>query len=118
MLITERTVFRANANTTVEWTLEQLYFVRDQYAAGQGLNPIGAKLARSGEAVHRVLGIMGIPIRSKGRVPTLSLKQKQQIARLLKKHTQQQVADKLGIGRFLVQGIYAAEKRRAQKQIH
>lgn len=88
---------------------------RAEYLAKSSVKSIGVKLGVSVGSVTRVLRIMGVEIRPRGGLPSLTLKQKAEVALLLQTHTQQEVADQYGVGRYAVQRVYAAEKRNAQQ---
>lgn len=118
MIITEDHLDDVNYKSPRKWTLPDLTYAYEAYVAGAGMLAISTEISRSETAIARALTLLGVKIRPRGRMATLTPVQKRQITRLLKTHTQQEVADKLGIGRFRVQRIDAAGRRNAQHQVH
>lgn len=61
-------------------------------------------------SVARVLRIMEIESRARGKVPALTAEQKVQALVMLETHTQQEVADKFGVSRWIIQKAHAAHR--------
>lgn len=110
---------QASYKSRCKWTLAQLQLVVTKYLAGSSALELGIELERGEDTIIRVLKIMGVTIRKRGRAPALTPEQKKLAAEMLKTKTQQQVANFFGVGRFPIQRIDAEEKRKnAKLQVH
>ncbi|MDX9668710.1 hypothetical protein [Pseudomonas sp. P8_250] len=109
-MVTELQLQQANFHCKHTWTLEELEDIQKRYLAKESMAEISESYKMSAISIARVLGIMGIESRARGKVPALTAEQKVQALVMLENHTQQEVADRFGVSRWIIQKAHAAHR--------
>lgn len=110
IVVTDAQIHRAQNRCKYKWTRQELQNIKKRYLAKESMDNIAESLQISEISIARVLRIMEVTSRSRGKVPSLDAAQKVQALILLEKHTQQEVADKFGVSRWAVQRAFAAHR--------
>lgn len=109
-MVTDLQISQANFHCKHAWTREELTDIKKRYLAKESMASIGENLGMSAISVARVLSIMGVTPRARGKVPALTPEQKVRALILLEKQTQQQVAEQLGVSRSIVQKLFSEHR--------
>lgn len=98
MNITEEQLFKVWKGGIVEWSLEEAQLIVDSYLAKKSMKEIGELVGRDQQSVRRVLAILEIPIRGRGKDP-LTPETREEAAKCLKAGmTLRATCDICGIG--------------------
>lgn len=111
-MITDEMFIKANSKTIHDWTVAKLERAKAAYESGKPTKEIAEEIGYSWAAIFRALKIIGCTMRPRGGKPSLSDHDKEQVRHLLKKFTQQEIADAYGVDRGVIQKVHAAEKKR------
>jgi predicted DNA-binding protein (UPF0251 family) len=109
-MVTELHLQQANFHCKHTWTLEELEDVHKRYLAKVSMAEISESYGVSTISIARVLRIMGVESRARGKVPALTVEQKVQALVMLENHTQQEVADQFGVSRWIIQKTHATHR--------
>jgi hypothetical protein len=110
-MVTDLQLQQAKYHCKHIWKRDQLEDVKQRYLAKESMKSIGERHGASSLSVARVLKILGVASRPRGIVSSLTAEQKVQALILLEHHTQQEVADKFGVSRWIIQKTAAAHRR-------